>query len=220
MARQQGPLRILALSDQMCDVLYSPAIVSQFGDAEIVISCGDLPFPYLEYIVTMLHVPVLYVPGNHDRPTYTSDGRTVAYPEGAINIDGRAVTLRLPGRKPLTVVGFGGSIDYGGDEHQYTESAMRRRVMRVEPVLLWNKWVRKRHVDILVTHAPPRGIQDGTDRAHKGFNAFLTFMRRYRPRYHLHGHVHPSYGYDMTPTRYYDTEVRSIFRCERLEVDE
>ena len=218
MAKREGPFRILALSDQVCDLVYSPAIRTQFGDTDVVIACGDLPFPYLEYVATMLPAPVLYVPGNHDRPTYTSDGRTVMYPEGAINIDGRAFTVRLPGREPLLVVGFGGSMHYGGEANQYTEFEMRRRVARVEPTLLWNRWIRNHHVDILVTHAPPRGIHDGTDRCHAGFRTFLTFMRRHEPRYHLHGHMHPSYGYDMTPKRYGRTEVRSVFGCQRLEV--
>jgi uncharacterized protein len=220
MSGHEGPLRILAVSDQTCQNLYSPDILPRFGDVEVVVACGDLPFPYLEYIVTMLNVPLLYVPGNHDRPTYTSDGRTVAHPEGATNIDGKILTLRLPGRRPLTVVGFGGSIYYGGEENQYTEGQMRRRIARIEPRLLWNRWVKGRRVDLLITHAPARGIQDGTDRAHVGFEAFVGFMRRYRPLYHLHGHMHPAYGYDVEPRRYLETEVRNIFGCMRLEVDE
>ncbi len=208
------------MSDQVCEILYSPDILPRFGDVELVVSCGDLPFPYLEYVATMLNVPVLYVAGNHDRPTYTSDGRIVAYPEGAIDVDGRVMTLRLPGRRAFTVVGFGGSMRYGGEANQYTEWQMRRRIARIEPRLLLNRWVRGRPVDLLITHAPPRGIQDGTDRAHVGFESFLGFMRRYRPRYHLHGHMHPAYGYDVRPQRYVETEIRNIFGCVRLEVDE
>ena len=33
---------------------------------DLVIGCGDLPFDYLEYLVSRLDVPLLYVPGNHD----------------------------------------------------------------------------------------------------------------------------------------------------------
>jgi len=42
--------------------------MDRFGDVELVLSCGDLPYYYLEYIVSMLNVPLLYVHGNHDAP--------------------------------------------------------------------------------------------------------------------------------------------------------
>ncbi len=218
MIRQETNLRILVLSDQVHELLYSSLIKSQFEDIDFVLSCGDLPFPYLEYVLTMLNVPLLYVPGNHDRPTHTIDGRTVAWPEGAVNIDGRAFTLRLSNRPPLTVVGFGGSMKYGGTTNQYTNWEMRTRVAAIELRLLWNRWVKRRGVDILVTHAPPLGIHDGKDLCHKGFRSFLGFIRRHRPIYHFHGHVHPAYGYDVEPRKYYGTEIRNIYGYELLEM--
>lgn len=35
-------------------------------DVDVVISCEDLCCEYLDYLVSMLNVPLLYVPGNHD----------------------------------------------------------------------------------------------------------------------------------------------------------
>lgn len=218
MSRQDGPLRILVLSDRVHDSLYSPLIKSQFEDIDFVLSCGDLPFPYLEYVLTMLNVPLLYVPGNHDRPTHTSDGRTVEWPEGAVNIDGRVFTLRLPHRRPLTIVGLGGSMNYGGSTNQYTERQMRRRIAAIDLRLLGNRWGKRRDVDLLVTHAPPLGIHDGDDQCHKGFRSFLGFIQRHRPCYHFHGHVHPSYGYDAAPRRYHETEIRNVCGYELLEI--
>jgi len=218
MIRQETSLRVLVLSDQVCELLYSFAITSGFEGVDLVLSCGDLPFPYLEYVLTMLNVPLLYVPGNHDRPTHTADGRTVEWPEGAINIDARAITLRLPNRHPLTIVGFGGSMNYGGATNQYTEWEMRKRIAAIELRLLWNRWVKRRGIDILVTHAPPLGIHDGEDQCHRGFRSFLGFIRRYRPMYHFHGHVHPAYGYDAAPRRYSQTEIRNVYGYELLEI--
>lgn len=218
MNRQETSLRVLVISDQVREILYSSAIMLEFGAVDLVLSCGDLPFPYLEYILTMLNVPLLYVPGNHDRPTHTSAGRTVAWPEGAVNIDGHVITLRLPNRRPITVVGFGGSMKYSGSTNQYTEREMRRRIATIEPRLLWNRWVRRRDVDLLITHAPPLGIHDGDDQCHTGFRSFLGFIRRHRPMYHFHGHVHPSYGYDIEPRRYHETEVRNVYGYEVLEI--
>jgi hypothetical protein len=51
-------------------------------------------------------------------------------------------------------------------------------------------------VDVLLTHAPPRGIGDGDDAAHRGFDALLGLTRALRPTALLHGHVHP---YGMHP---------------------
>src|SRR5437588_601306 len=48
-------------------------------------------------------------------------------------------------------------------------------------------------VDVLLTHAPPRGIGDGDDAAHRGFGALHGLTRALRPTALLHGHVHP-YG--------------------------
>ncbi len=59
-------MRVLALSDQVLEHFYSPAVKERFAEAELVVGCGDLPSYYLEYIVSMLNVPILQVPGNHD----------------------------------------------------------------------------------------------------------------------------------------------------------
>ena len=48
-------------------------------------------------------------------------------------------------------------------------------------------------MDVLLTHAPPRGIGDGDDAAHRGFGALHGLARALRPDALLHGHVHP-YG--------------------------
>ncbi|MFW5772038.1 MAG: hypothetical protein ACOCZH_01855, partial [Phototrophicaceae bacterium] len=38
----------------------------RYHDIELVISCGDMPPVYLEFIVSVLNVPLFYVRGNHD----------------------------------------------------------------------------------------------------------------------------------------------------------
>jgi hypothetical protein len=51
-------------------------------------------------------------------------------------------------------------------------------------------------VDVLLTHAPPRGVGDGDDAAHRGFDTLHGLTRALRPAALLHGHVHP---YGMRP---------------------
>ena len=42
---------------------------------------------------------------------------------------------------------------------------------------------------LVVSHAPPRDVNDDHDRAHRGFTAFRWLVRRLRPPLWLHGHV-------------------------------
>ena len=49
-------MKILAVSDKVDELLYSPAIKHLFADVDLVLGCGDLPFHYLEFLVTMLPV--------------------------------------------------------------------------------------------------------------------------------------------------------------------
>lgn len=49
-------------------------------------------------------------------------------------------------------------------------------------------WVDLENVDILLTHCPPRGILDG--RNHYGSRRLLEYVTRYKPEFHLFGHVH------------------------------
>ena len=78
---------------------------------------------------------------------------------------------------------------------------------------------RSRYVDILVTHAAPLGIGDKPDPCHVGFNVFLWFMRRFRPRYLLHGHIHL---YDLNAQRvhsYRSTTVINVYDHYLLDLD-
>src|SRR5258708_10890199 len=57
-------MRILAVADEVDEFLYGDKLDTVRPD--LIVSCGDLPFDYLEFLVTSLAVPLLYVPGNHD----------------------------------------------------------------------------------------------------------------------------------------------------------
>ena len=59
-------MKLLAISDQISPVIYGHLEDASFRQIDLVISCGDLPLDYLEYIVSMLNVPCYFVPGNHD----------------------------------------------------------------------------------------------------------------------------------------------------------
>ncbi len=163
-------VRVLAVADEPVEWLWSPA-VRRVG-ADLIVGCGDLPAAYLEYLVTVGGVPLVYVPGNHDPDAHAGAG-----PGGCENVDGRVVECC-----GLRVAGLGGSLRYRDGPNQYTEREMRRRARRL---------ARRAapRVVVLVTHAPPAGLGDGDDPPHHGFAAFVELLDAVRPQVMVHGHV-------------------------------
>jgi Icc-related predicted phosphoesterase len=211
-------MKILAVSDKVDELLYSPAIKHLFADVDLVLGCGDLPFHYLEFLVTMLGKPLFYVVGNHaNEVRKRHEMRHLwEYPGGCENIDGRVVRHRK-----LLIAGLEGSMRYNSNPNfQYTDGQMTRKMWGLAPALMMNKILHGRYLDILVTHAPPLGIHDKPDRCHTGFRAFVTFMDRFRPRYLVHGHVHVYSPKEIIETVYGDTTVLNAYGYRVLEIDE
>ena len=195
-------MKILIVSDEESKFYWDYYQPGRLEDIDLILSCGDLKPDYLTFLVTMGHAPLLYVHGNHDgiyerRP-----------PEGCVSVEDRI--LNIAG---LRILGLGGSLLYNGGPHQYSERQMRRRINK----LRW-KLLRAGGVDIVLTHAPARGYGDADDLAHRGFEAFLPLLDKYKPRYLIHGHVHMSYGADIPRMRSYG-ETTLINGYERYILD-
>ena len=60
-------MRVLVISDKVEPVLYGPTILDRVGTVDLILSCGDLPFYYIEFIISMVNKPAYYVFGNHGR---------------------------------------------------------------------------------------------------------------------------------------------------------
>nr|PZN59054.1 MAG: hypothetical protein DIU68_00330 [Chloroflexota bacterium] len=179
----------------------------RYHDVDLIISCGDMPATYLEFITSVLNVPLFYVRGNHDE-------RYREYPPGGEDLHGRLITYN-----GISFYGLEGSMRYNQGAIQYSDVDMRRLVLSAAPRLLPRRWRYGRGVDVLVTHSPPRGIHDLPDLTHTGFKAFLTFMDWYRPRYLLHGHVHTWDRRATVETKYGDTCVMNINPVTLLEIE-
>ena len=73
-------------------------------------------------------------------------------------------------------------------------------------------------VDVLLTHAPPRGLGDEDDRPHVGIDVLHAVLERLRPRWHLHGHIHP-YGQPRPDRRVGDTTIRNVIPYRMFEIE-
>ena len=206
-------MKILVVSDEVVERLYSLCTTGHFGDIDLILGGGDLPYPYLENLLTLLNLPLFYVPGNHD-PNYNAEN-TLARVEGGTNLD-----LKMTRFKTFLIGGFGGSVRYrpdGTNQHSQTDAYFRAFSML--PRLLLNRINYGRSLDILITHSPPLGIHDDDTQAHQGLKAINWLLRVAKPRYHFHGHTHFQRG-NLSPseTTHGLTKIVNVFPYKIIEV--
>jgi Icc-related predicted phosphoesterase len=206
-------MKILAVSDETIDRLYSVGVRQTYPDVRMLIGCGDLSYSYLEFLVTVLNVPLFYVPGNHD-PSY--DYRAGSRAEGGTNLDGKVIQTH-----GLILAGLGGSIMYTpGGPNQYSQSEMYWRVYKLLPKILLTTIRYRRRLDILITHSPPFGVHDDDDRAHRGLKALNLLLRVAKPRFMLHGHtIFYKHNIKSHITDYYQTQVINIYPFRLMDID-
>lgn len=197
-------MRIMVLADVADKALWDYLDRRLLEGVELVLACGDLPAEYLSFLTCFTQAPILYVHGNHDEDYERRP------PEGCICAEDDIVTVN-----GVRVLGLGGSMRYRpGAAHMFNDWEMARRARR----LRW-KLRRNKGFDILLAHAPPRGVGDLPDIPHRGFEVFLQLMDRWHPRYVVHGHVHQEYGVMgfTRERRYGDTTVVNAYKRYVIE---
>ena len=201
-------MKVLSVSDEIDPRIYSDSLKERYGDVEFVISCGDLSFDYLEYILSVLNKPLYFVHGNHDPEEEIGLGISRSQPLGGDNLHRKMIR-----NHGLLITGIEGSIQYNQKTpYQYTQNTMWAHVFSLLPALLFNRMVYGRYLDIFVTHAPPKGIHEGVDWTHQGINAFRWLINTFQPRYHFHGHIHHYRPDDETVTKQGETIVINTYR--------
>lgn len=171
-------MRILAIADKEDSLLSARVAQGKVDKPNVVISCGDLRPGYLDYVATTANAPLLYVRGNHD-----TDER------GYLDMGGTPLDCRIVRVGGLSIAGLDGSYAYREGIVGYTEGEMMKRAL-----LLAVKARLMGGIDVLVTHAPPRGYGDLNDLPHRGFDCFNRLLELVKPRILLHGHIHLDYG--------------------------
>lgn len=193
--------RILLLSDEVDRALYDHFDQNMPTDIDLIISCGDLPARYLEYIATLTSVPLFYVRGNHDERYHEKPPMgCVCLEDDVIEYDG------------LRMLGLGGCVKYKEGPDQFTEKQMESRIRK-----LWFKLRKKKGFDVLVTHAPAKDHHDGKG-AHQGFACFRSLVAKYNPAAFFYGHVHLNYKKQPRESRLGKTKTVNAFQKHIVEV--
>lgn len=206
-------MKILILSDKIVPFIYSPTVRQRFPGVDLVIGCGDLPYYYLEYVLTALDCPLFFVRGNHDQIVeYSLEGQRTR-PHGGVDLHRRAVM-----HEGLLLAGVEGSLQYRTGVYQYSQGEMWHHVWRLIPALLYNRLLYGRYLDIFVSHAPAVGIHDQPDLPHQGIEAFRWLLEVFKPAYYFHGHIHIYRPDETIVTRFGSTCVVNAYAFQEIEL--
>lgn len=210
-------MKILAVADAEDRALRDHFDPGRWRGVDLIVSCGDLEPGYLDYLVSCLNVPCVYVRGNHD-------AKYAEHPPGGCeDVHGRVI--RIGG---LRIGGLEGSRWYGGRGVEVGERTMRWRAWRLR-----GRSLLAGGLDVLVAHSPPlypdqvadlAAIEAGeqpagaVDRVHLGFAALTDLTRAIRPKLFLHGHTHLGYGRGKREQRLGATRVIDCYGAYIVEV--
>ena len=103
-----------------------------------------MPVAYMDFITTVLSVPLFYVRGNHDE-MYEQN------PPGGTDLHQNIVAYR-----GISFAGLEGSMKYNKGTIQYTNGQMHRMVLSMTPRLKYRLWKYGSGVDVFVAHSPPQ----------------------------------------------------------------
>ena len=196
-------MKILCIADEENKGLWDHFQKEKLEGIDLILSAGDLNPDYLQFLVTMGRAPLLYVHGNHDE-SYAFNP-----PLGCVSVEDKVYDYR-----GLRILGLGGAPWYKPGEYMYSEVDMQRRIQKVKRDI-----VLKNGFDILLTHSPIRGYGDMDDPAHRGFAAFEDLIRKYKPKYMIHGHVHASYGTAFKRELLHSTGTKIINAYDKFLLD-
>lgn len=155
---------------------------------------------FLRWVVSSHYKKIIWIGGNHDNfiqkfftpskyspTTYLCDSGTEF--EG-LKIWGSPRTLKFKGQNPHAMAFC---VD--------TEEELADKFEKIPP-----------DTDILITHSPPYGILDKTDRGENVGSPYLYSWFKYvgRPKLHVFSHIHEAYGQEEVFVGHNNIMVKSI----------
>ena len=161
-------MKALVIADRNPQINIAEIVTDQH--IEIIITLGDLERSDILQLAEIRHIPKIGVYGNHDSGNYMPELGIANMHRAIADIDG------------LRFGGFEGCVRYkeNPDAIMYTQDEARLLFSNFPPV------------DVMITHCPPRGVNDEEEIAHQGFDALRDYVLTHRPRLLLHGHTYPT----------------------------
>lgn len=161
-------LTLLAIADRRPEQSLRQLVVKRNPD--LIITLGDLELFELRELEMITDRPKLGVYGNHCSGMYFE-------PLGIVNMHLNQVTV-----KGVTFGGFEGSV-------RYKESRTAKMYTQEEAKGLLASFS---YVDVMLTHAPPYGVNDEPDDlTHQGFLCLRYYVEQKQPKHLFHGHTYP-----------------------------
>jgi len=161
----------------------------ELPDGDILIHAGDATMRGTKEEVSLFsdwldtlrnkYKHVLFTPGNHD---FLFESKVIIQPVGM-----SWLTVLINQAIVIDGIKFWGS--------PYTLTKFNWAFMKSEEQLskIWEEI--PEDTDILITHGPPKGILDKTiSRENAGSQSLLDRIRIVKPKIHIFGHIHETYG--------------------------
>lgn len=204
--RTKAGLKIVAISDTHCRHRSL-----KLPKADVLLHAGDVSYrgmrsevtDFLDWFGSQPHPHKIFIAGNHDfffEKTREAEIKKLI-PPCVYYLKDEAVVIE--GRK------FWGS-PYTPQFYQWAFNKRRGRALAVQ----WEKI--PDDVDVLLTHGPAYGILDlNLNEQHTGDKDLLERILAIKPRVHVCGHIHESYG---TTVRYGTRFVNACILNEAYEL--
>jgi uncharacterized protein len=209
-------MKILCISDKVSNIIYSKNIVKRFSDIDLILSCGDLPFNYYDFIMSTLNKPLYYVMGNHEPGKYSKE-RSLFDKYKVKDLTGKIINFN-----GLIIGGCsGGKNEKTIEDWNSTEFGQSLNIYRIKWNLFKKQLFKKKKIDIFVSHSPAFSLNDATsenDSYHHGFKTYKNFIDKFSPTYHIHGHLHI---YDKNKKRilqYRNTTIINVYEYYILNI--
>jgi uncharacterized protein len=182
-------MKIIAVSDTGIRPGFKQRVID--NNIDLVICCGDFSIWGIQQVGEIDWIPKIGVYGNHCTRGYMQD-------LGIIDLHLKKFELN-----GLIFTGFEGSVRYKDSEFapMFTQEEAFELVKSM-PI-----------ADVVISHCPPRGINDQDDLPHTGFDALHDYLKTNNPMAWFHGHTHPPdldnimMEYDNTKIYYTDPEI-------------
>jgi Icc-related predicted phosphoesterase len=211
-------MKILCVSDWIESVIYSEQMKYRMSDVDMIISCGDIAIGYLDFIMSELNKPLYYVVGNH---ITTKSIKKNYLGQIVVNIPAcfNDLHLKFYNQNGVLITGFQGTIWYNDGPFQYKQWEVYLKLLTLVPRLIYNKIKYGKYLDVFVAHSAPYKIGDLDDLCHTGLKAFNLFIKIFKPKLFLHGHIHIHDRNQIRERLYYDTRVINCSGYSKVEFD-